>query len=143
MKKLVVLCLVGVAVVCSAYGQTKRQDIVRLLEITDTRAQALQTFEILMPSLKAMAPQVPDAFWTLFESKMDIDGFVELFIPIYDKYFSHDDIKEMIRFYESPIGRKMLEVTPLLSQESAAVGQAWGQKLGQEIVNELIKQGYY
>jgi len=36
----------------------------------------------------------------------------------------------------------MAEVTPLLTQETMTIGQQWGEKLGQDIVNELIKEGY-
>jgi len=36
----------------------------------------------------------------------------------------------------------MVEVIPLLTQETMAIGQKWGEKLGQDIVNELIKDGY-
>ncbi|MDR1585656.1 MAG: DUF2059 domain-containing protein [Prevotellaceae bacterium] len=31
---------------------------------------------------------------------------------IYDKFFTHEDIKDLIKFYESPTGKKMLEKTP-------------------------------
>ncbi|MDR2136421.1 MAG: DUF2059 domain-containing protein [Treponema sp.] len=143
MKKLLVLCLLGAGLALSAYGQTKKQDIIRLLEISDTKSQASQMFDLMLPSLKDLAPQAPDAFWTVFKSKMNIDSFVELFVPIYDKYFSHDDIKGLIQFYESPLGKKMLETTPLLTQESYGIGQEWGQKIGQDVVNELVKAGYF
>jgi hypothetical protein len=143
MKKLCILCLLGAGLICSVYGQTKKQDIVKLLDITNTKSQASQMFDLMLPELRQLAPQAPDAFWTLFRSKMNIDSFVDLFIPLYDRYFSHDDIKELIRFYESPVGKKMLEVTPIITQESFGIGQEWGQRIGQEVLNELIKGGYY
>ncbi|MDR0732081.1 MAG: DUF2059 domain-containing protein [Treponema sp.] len=89
-----------------------------------------------------MAPGVPAAFWTVFQSKLDMDGFVDLFIPVYDKYFTHDEIKGLLQFYESPVGRKLLAVTPLITQDSYGIGQTWGEKLAQDIIEELIRQGY-
>jgi hypothetical protein len=143
MRKLLVMCLLGAGLVCSAYGQTKKQDIVRLLDITNTKSQANQMFDLMLPEMKQLAPQAPETFWTLFRSRMNVNTFVDLFVPIYDRYFSHEDIKELIRFYETPIGKKMLDVTPLITKESFAIGQEWGQRIGQEVVNELVKQGYY
>jgi hypothetical protein len=143
MKKLLVLFVLGGALACSVYGQTKRQDIVRLLELMDARSQATQMFDLMLPSLEGLAPQAPAAFWSMFKSKLDLDSFSDLLIPIYDRNFSQDDIRGLIQFYESPLGRKMLAVTPQVTQESFAVGQEWGQKLAEDILNELVKQGYY
>ncbi|MDR0668747.1 MAG: DUF2059 domain-containing protein [Treponema sp.] len=143
MKKLCILCLLGAALACSAYGQTKRQDILKLLEMTNAQSQAVQMFDLMLPDLSQLAPQAPAEFWTMLKEKINVDSFVELLIPLYDRHFSHNDIKELIRFYESPIGRKMLEVTPALTQESYGAGQEWGLKMGQEVLNELVKQGYY
>jgi hypothetical protein len=37
----------------------------------------------------------------------------------------------------------MLELTPQITQESFRIGQEWGQRIGQHVMDELIKQGYY
>jgi hypothetical protein len=63
-------------------------------------------------------------------------------IPVYNKYYTHDEIKQLIAFYESSLGKKLVEVTPLLTQETMIIGQKWGEKLGQDIVDELIREGY-
>ena len=39
-------------------------------------------------------------------------------IPIYAKYFSEDDILQLIAFYETPLGQKMIEVMPQLTMDS-------------------------
>jgi hypothetical protein len=62
--------------------------------------------------------------------------------PVYNKYYSQEEIKQLIVFYESPLGRKVIEVTPLATQETMLIGQEWGEKLGQDIVDELLKEGY-
>jgi hypothetical protein len=142
MKKIILIVLLTAGVVFSTHSQTKSQDIVRLLEITNTKAQAAQMFDLMMPSMLAAVPDVPSAFWTTFKSLLDLESFVNLLIPIYDRHFSHDDIRGLIQFYESPVGKKFIEVTPQITMESYAAGEEWGRKLGQDIVNELIKQGY-
>jgi hypothetical protein len=143
MKKIFFICLIAAGLAASVYGQTKKQDIIKLLDITNTRLQAVQMFDLMLPNIEQMVPDVPATFWDIFKSKLDIDGFVNLFIPIYDRHFSHDDIKRLIQFYESPIGKKLLDVTPSLTQESYRIGEEWGQNLALEVLNELRKQGYY
>ena len=143
MKKLILSCLLIAGISSFCYSQTKRQDIIRLLEVSNVRSQASQMFDLMLPDLITLAPNAPSAFWNSFKSRLDIDSFVNLFIPIYDRYFSHDDIRSLIEFYESPIGRRLLDVTPSMSQESYRIGQEWGEKTAIDIINELIKQGYF
>ena len=143
MKKIIILLIVIIGVTNISYGQTKEQDIVRLLNITNAKEQAAQMFDLMLPNLMSMVPQVPNAFWTAFRASLDLDAFVRLMIPIYDKHFTQNDIRELIRFYESPIGRKFLEVTPAFTRDSYLVGEQWGQQMGIDIVNELSRQGYF
>jgi len=35
-------------------------------------------FDLMLPSLIEMAPNVPNTFWTTFRSKIDLDGFSKL-----------------------------------------------------------------
>jgi hypothetical protein len=143
MKKIFMACVIIAGISCSIFSQSKRQDIIKLLDVSNTKLQAAQMFDLMLPNLKLMAPDAPLTFWTMFKLKLDIDSLVNLFIPVYDKYFSHGDIKELIQFYESPIGQKLLDVTPLITQESYHIGEEWGQKLFLDVLNELSRQGYY
>ena len=45
---------------------------------------------------------------------------------IYKKHFSQADIKALIKFYESPIGKKLVKEQPNVMTESMEVGQNWG-----------------
>lgn len=67
---------------------------------------------------------------------------IELVIPVYAKYLTHEEIKELIVFYESPVGRKLAVVQPRIFQESFILGQEWGQAIGEKIQQRLIDRGY-
>ena len=67
---------------------------------------------------------------------------MELMIPVYDAHFSAADIGELIKFYESPIGRKLVKEQPLMVSESMKAGQKWGFELGMKVAQELKEQGY-
>jgi len=141
MKKLIFI-LIFAACVFGVYGQSKNEDILKLLKSAGTDKLADQTMDLLIPQFKRLFPAIPIAFWDKFKEKTDYDDMLKAYIPLYDKYYTHDEIKQLITFYETPLGQKVVEVTPVLTQESMAIGQAWGERLGQEIVNELIKEGY-
>ena len=40
-------------------------------------------------------------------SKFNTDKLIELLVPIYEKHFSHEEIREMIKFQKSKTGKKI------------------------------------
>ena len=61
-------------------------------------------------------------------------------IPIYDKNFSHEDIRGLIAFYQTPLGATLIEKLPVIAQESMAAGMKWGEEIGQKAVAKLQAQ---
>jgi len=55
---------------------------------------------------------------------------------IYRKHFTQSEIQELIRIYESPLGRKMVTSNPSIMEESMAIGAQYGQKLMEEVLEE-------
>ena len=120
----------------------KQRDILRLLELTNTRDLCIQIFDMMIPQFAQLAPGVPDSFWDLARQRIAVDDFITLYIPIYDRHFSHQEIRELIAFYQTPIGKRLVEKTPAITADSMTAGQEWGMKMGQMIMLELIKSGY-
>lgn len=57
-----------------------------------------------------------------FLSKIDFDALIyEIAGSFYDKNFTLADIKELIVFYKSPTGQKLVKATPLMLEESMRV----------------------
>lgn len=115
----------------------KHEDIRKLLHVTGSAQIGIQIMEQLVVSLRGLVPQAPEAFWTRMMEAVDPNEFVELIVPIYDKHLTHDDIRAMLAFYETPTGKKVIQVLPVVTQESMEVGQAWGARIGEQIVREL------
>ena len=57
------------------------------------------------------------------------DGIIQELIKIYSKYYTHQDIKDLLKFYQSDLGKKLISTTPSIVQESMAAGQNWGQNI--------------
>jgi hypothetical protein len=58
----------------------------------------------------------------MFESLLKEIDFGKLIeetsLPLYDKYFSETELKDLLAFYKSPTGRKVIETMPNLLSES-------------------------
>ena len=61
-----------------------------------------------------------DQFGQNFQQRLSPGQVSDALIPIYASHFSLDDIKGLTDFYESPLGQRVLQSLPQVSQESQA-----------------------
>jgi len=120
----------------------KRADIRRMMELSGAGKLGVQVMNQMIAAFKQSMPGLPDKFWKDFMAEVDPNELVEIVIPSYDKYFTHNEIKELIKFYESPVGKKLTGVQPHILQECMTAGQEWGRKLGEKVAKKLQEQGY-
>lgn len=53
------------------------------------------------------------------EKEIDFKGFAEKSLyNIYDKHYTEQELKELISFYQTPIGKKVVAVSPLIQSET-------------------------
>ena len=143
MKK-VLLLIVVLGITFSLFSQvnTKHEKVLKMIEISGSSRLGEQVAKTLINSIKGSYANVPSEFWDNFAKEIKADDLRELVIPIYEKYYSEEDIDNLIVFYSSPTGQKMIQVAPMIMQESISVGQAWGEKIGTKVIEELQRNGY-
>ncbi len=153
MKRMLILMAVcGIFVGGTAVGQqgaannqaaqARYGEIRHMLDLSGAGNMGVQMMGQIMGSFKRAMPQVPAEFWDKFAKKVNSDEMIELIVPIYAKYLTDEDVKGIIVFYESPVGKKFTKVQPQIVRESYAVGQQWGMKIGQQVMQELQAAGY-
>jgi hypothetical protein len=128
----------------------KEKDIRQLLELTGTRDRMLQVMSEMEKGIKPlMENSLPpgdyrgkliDAFFEKFHSKVDLEQLLNLTVPIYDSHFSHAEIKGLIEFYKTPLGKKSVSELPQLMGEMMAAGQKWGENAGRTSMMEVLAE---
>ena len=115
----------------------------RLLELTGAAQLSVRAMEVMVPAQRAANPQIPAAFWDAFmvRARRDVPQLVDSLAPIYAAHFTQAQLDELVRFYESPVGRHLTEVQPLITQESFEVGQRWGALIGRAVAESLAQGG--
>jgi len=115
-----------------------RDDVILLLRTMHSHdllqkllaAQSASMRQLLHDQLMKENGAVPADFEARFmkmtdelNRSMPIDEIMQAMIPAYQKHFTHGDIEAMSAFYSSPVGQKVLEELPAVTQEgmSAAV----------------------
>ena len=158
MKRLLANCLISL--ICSgavlaqnansakpsAVAQTeqdaKRAEIRKLIELTGAANVSTDVLRQVIAPLRASFPQVPEEFWDNFMKEVRPDDLIDLIVPIYDRYYTRDDIRDLTTFYQSPVGQKTIKVLPKLSAEAINAGQEWGRNVADRAIRKLKDQGY-
>lgn len=128
-------------------------DIVKLLEVTGFTKIAEQMGDMVLrrmsEQMRLLRPDIPqrgiDIVGDVVRERLGAalrapDGFIPMLVPIYAKHFSRDEIRALVAFYESEVGRKAVSVIPSVMQEAAQVGQTWAAKITPEIQAEIEKR---
>ncbi len=119
---------------------SKRADIKRLMEITDVDNLSMQIMNRLILTMKQGRSEAREKFWDDFKAEVNPNDLIEMIIPIYAKHFTHEEIKQLIAFHESPIGKKLIKVQPQIMMESMAAGEEWGKDLAKKIMKKLHEE---
>jgi uncharacterized protein len=145
--KFLLLVSISFIISFSAFGAdfkisaAKEADIIKLMTMTGTSALAAQSANAIMEKMiddfKKTRPDLGDRITLIVKDEMKMvineatvkNSFYDMFFPIYDKYFSHDDIRGLIKFYNSDLGKKIIRVLPQFSSESMNAGLKWGEAL--------------
>lgn len=114
----------------------KEKEIRQLIALSGGDKIGTQMMDQMIPAMRKMLPQVPAEFWQEFRRKAKVSQLVDRLLPIYDKYYSREDVKGLIQFYQTPLGQKVIAVAPAVSKESYAVGSAWGEQMAREVIEE-------
>ena len=65
---------------------------------------------------------------------------------LYAEQFSEQELKDLVTFYKSPAGKKLLERQPKVIEDSLKYAQDWAGKLSDEVIakmrDELKKKGH-
>ncbi len=122
--------------------EAKMGAIQKLLEITGTTDIAKQVIAQSIDQYRQMYPKVPDDQWSKLRGAVNENGLTERLAPLYEKHFSYDEIQGMLTFYETALGKKLLQSMPELMQATDQVSRQWGKELGNQIVDHLTKSGF-
>jgi hypothetical protein len=121
-------------------------EIKKLLNITNSMSTAVVVMKGTIESQRQNpSVQLPDEFYTRFIAAIDngrVGGMLEnTIIKIYRKKFNREEIQEVIKFYESPVGKKMAAESTFIADNSRIEGEKIGQYVALKIIGDLMMEG--
>ncbi len=128
-----------------------RAAVLELLELTGASKLGLQMASAFSQQmsiqLRKAQPNIPPRAFEIVSEVVvsffrDSQGdVIDETVRIYAKYFTLQDIRGIIAFNRTPLGKKMISAMPAISKESIQVGVALTQRL-QPAINAEIKKRF-
>ncbi|MEM9412478.1 MAG: DUF2059 domain-containing protein, partial [Planctomycetota bacterium] len=85
---------------------------------------------------------VPATFWDNCQSMISKDTIAKLLTKEYAVQYTHQDIKDLIVFYESNVGKKFVRATKQISLKSQKSIQVYTKDLIKKVKDQLDAAGY-
>ena len=147
---LIIATFTAIALLSPAQAGQKTDDILKMMSLAGVSRNLDQVFEMSIldtldllrlanPKIsKKLADEMKKEFIVELErSQPELLGRV---IQIYSNRFTHQEIKDLIAFYETPTGQKIIRITPNLTKELAVIGRSWGAAVGGRVYDRMIKK---
>jgi uncharacterized protein len=120
-----------------AVDPAKRADILHLLDLMGTKTAIARMGPTLMAQMQQFSHNAASSEQqqrlmqdtiARMQARMNSGAFEDLYVSIYDKYFTADDIHQLIQFYESPIGQKLVDKQADITKDVFAGSIQWIQE---------------
>lgn len=80
--------------------------------------------------------------WKSIEPQINIDELINEVANIYGSKFTDKEIDQLIIFYKSDLGKKLIENSPNIMTDIQSASSNWAKKVHNIINDDLEKKGY-
>jgi len=148
MKKLISTLSLIVIFTNLSFGQTDneyKEALQTMFKVSGSEEMYQTAIEQMFTMFKGQYSSVKEEIWVSLEAEFkntSINDLIEMLTPTYQKHLTLEDIKGLIEFYRTPVGKKYAKKSPMIMQESMQIGQQWGMKIGEEFAKKMKDKGY-
>lgn len=149
---------------------SKRQVILELLEVAGGGKMAEQMSQVMLASIrqnqasmveqflaseKSLSPEdearvraylsqrdrISQKFAERLPERLDFQALLEtVYVPLYDKYFSEEELRAIVAFYRTPAGAKSISAMPRVMQEGMAATLPLIQPVMASLAQEILAE---
>jgi hypothetical protein len=134
MKKTIAVIMIGFSILigsAQAQEETKLKLADKLLIVMEMQKTIEQSFGAatqMMPNQANMPPEAQEVM-NMIIKELSWENIKADYIELYAEVFTEDELKGLINFYESPIGKAYIKKQPELTQKSMMLSQKMMMKV--------------
>jgi hypothetical protein len=116
----------------------------RLLVTTHAQDALLMGFDSAFAGQRGGgAQQLPVVYFDslMARGRRDAPQLIDSLAVIWAQQLSLGDLKEMVRFYESPLGQRYASAQVTVALQTGALAKRWGMRLALDVMKDLLEKG--
>jgi hypothetical protein len=126
--------------------RAREREVRRLVELVGVVEKELASIDVVMDMMKKQMPTVPERVWpdvrAEFVKNFTRESIIAGYMPIYSSHFNATEIRQLLAFYSSPVGKKLVAEMPLIETEAFLKGIERGREIGERLREILKAKGY-
>lgn len=125
MKKIILVVFLFVTVITQGQEASEfKKETIEFIKLTGSGA----AFDSAITQIGAMVSETnQDAYQK--EAHATLEGLYDKLADLYMSEFTQAEIKELVAFYHTDLGKKLAEKQLILAEKSMMLGQSWGMEL--------------
>jgi hypothetical protein len=141
------LCIFSRAVLAQDIDAKALEQSRKILEMTHMAALGEQMIALMVPKMTDLLvqanPERGAVAKEIFEQygipslRESMPEFIDTLAMTYAKHFTADELSELVTFYQTPLGQKLIDTQPALMNEASVIGQQWGAKAAQNMLKKI------
>ena len=145
MKKIISTLALILIVSTTAFCQTDKEyseTLKKYFEVSGNKATADVALEQMIDIFKPQYPNIKENEWKKIYQDVvqeSMNQFIEMNIPIYQKFLSKSDLEDIIKFYKTPTGQKFAQSNALITKDLMTISQQWGMDLSKKMIEAIEK----
>ncbi|MCD4681253.1 MAG: DUF2059 domain-containing protein [Bacteroidales bacterium] len=143
MKKIISILAITLFASSISFGQVDEEyekTLWEMFKVSGTDASYKMVIDQVFTIYKGEYTDVDDETWKALKKEFNesaIKDLVSLLTPVYHKHLTQADLEEIIKFYETSIGKKYANSMPLIGKEAMQIGAEWGMKMHQKFKDKM------
>ena len=115
----------------------KEKLIRQVMARTKEAEQAQERILSALAGMKLMMPRVGEKYWERYRQLISTDELRNRLVIVYDKHYSSEELNEMLKFYDSPLGKKMSDAAIPVLRDSMDVAQELAKRAAQSVAADF------
>ncbi|WP_111308763.1 DUF2059 domain-containing protein [Confluentibacter sediminis] len=123
-KVLLVLFLISTVVTQAQENSEFKKETIEFIKLTGSGA----AFDNAIAQIGTMVSEANKGAYQK-DANATLDGLYDKLADLYMEEFTQAEIKELVAFYNTDLGKKLAEKQLSLTQKGMMLGQSWGMEL--------------
>jgi hypothetical protein len=115
----------------------KEKLIRKVMARTKEAEQAQERILQALAGMKILMPRVGEKFWEKYRQLITIEELRNRLVYVYDKHYTPEDLNELLKLYDSPLGKKMSDEAIPILRESMDIAQELSKRAGQSVAADF------